>query len=189
MIPGRDASVSKVLWHVSMSLDGFVAGPGDDMSWLSAGFTPDAQFVDEILNQIGAVLIGHRTYHGGDSGQGANTEKGRAYGGAWQGPQIVFTRDAPETAAPGFAFVGGSIAAAVEIAKLAANGKYVAILGPRTAKKALEAGLVDEILVHVVPTLIGDGMRLFDQPGGTSIRLEPANSGPAITNLWLRVSR
>lgn len=131
--------------------------------------------------------IGHRTYHGGDSGQGAKTEKGRAYGGAWQGPQIVFTRDAPETAAPGFTFAGGGIATAVETAKAAADGKYVAILGPRTAKKALEAGLVDEILVHVVPTLIGDGLRLFDQPGGTNIRLEPAKGGPEIANLWLRV--
>lgn len=51
--------MSKVLWHISMSLDGFVAGPGDDMSWLFAGgITPDPQFVDEVLNQIGAVLIG-----------------------------------------------------------------------------------------------------------------------------------
>lgn len=180
--------MSKVLWHISMSLDGFVAGPGDDMSWLFAGgFTLDPQFVDDVLQQIGAVLIGHRTYHGGDSEQGAKTEQGRAYGGAWQGPQFVFTRDAPETAAPGFTFVGGSIVAAVEIAKVAANGKYVSILGPRTAKKALEVGLVDEILVHVVPTLIGDGLRLFDQPGGASIKLEPAKGGPEITNLWLRV--
>lgn len=74
--------MSKVLWHITMSFDGFVAKPGDDMTWLFAGgFAPDSQFVDGLLDQIGAVLIGHRTYHGGDTEQGAKTEKGRAYGG------------------------------------------------------------------------------------------------------------
>ena len=122
--------MSKVLWHITMSLDGFVAGPGDDMGWLfSSGFDPDPQFVLRTLDQIGAVLIGHRTYHGGDGDQGAKTEKGEPYGGAWHGPQFVYTRDDPGTAAPGFTFVS-DIKLAVQLAKDAAGEKYVALLGP-----------------------------------------------------------
>ena len=109
--------MSKVLWHITMSLDGFVAGPGDDMGWLfGCGFDPDPQFVLRTLDQIGAVLIGHRTYHGGDGDQGAKTEKGEPYGGAWHGPQFVYTRDDPGTAAPGFTFVS-DIKQAVQLAK------------------------------------------------------------------------
>src|SRR5712691_3681385 len=123
--------MGKVLWHITMSLDGFVAGPGNDMGWLFAGgVAPDPRFVDDVLGQIGALLIGHRTYHGGDGDQGAKTEKGQAYGGAWQGPQFVFTRDDPAEAPLGFTFVGGGIASAVKIAKEAAGDKYVSILGP-----------------------------------------------------------
>jgi hypothetical protein len=56
--------------------------------------------VDDVLGQIGALLIGHRTYHGGDAEQGAKTAKSKAYGGAWRGPQFVFTRDAPTPPPP-----------------------------------------------------------------------------------------
>jgi dihydrofolate reductase len=181
--------MGKVLWHITMSLDGFVAGPGDDMGWLSGGgFAPDPRLVDNVLGRIGALLIGHRTYHGGDGEQGTKTDKGQAYGGAWQGPQFVLTRDDPGAAAPGFTFVGGDIASAVKIARGAAGDKYVAILGPATARKALGAGLLDEILVHVAPVLLGDGVRLFDHPGGAPIRLEPIAGTPPVTNLWMRPS-
>jgi len=133
--------------------------------------------------------MGHRTYHGGESGSGASTQQGSAYGGAWQGPQFVFTRDAPETAAPGFTFLGGDITSAVETAKRAAGEKYVSILGPATAKKVLDAGLLDEILVHVAPVLLGDGVRLFREPGGARVRLEPVSVSQSgqVTNLWFRV--
>lgn len=160
------------------------------MSWLSGGgFVMDSQLVKDVLDRIGALLIGHRTYHSGDAGQGAKTAKGAAYGGGWQGPQFVFTRDDPSTAAPGFTFLSGDIADALSVARDAAGGKYVALLGPGTARKALEAGLLDEILVHVAPVLLGDGVRLFDQPGSRPVRLEPLNHGPEITSLWLRVGR
>jgi dihydrofolate reductase len=179
--------MSRVLWHITMSLDGFVAGPGDDMGWLfSSGFDPDPQFVLRTLDQIGAVLIGHRTYHGGDGDQGAKTEKGEPYGGAWHGPQFVYTRDDPGTAAPGFTFVG-DIKLAVQLAKDAAGEKYVALLGPGLAAKVLDAGLLDEILVHVAPVLLGDGKRLYEHPGAANIRLAPTGQTPRITNMWMRV--
>jgi dihydrofolate reductase len=53
----------------------------------------------------------------------------------------------------------------------------------------LDAGLLDEILVHVAPVLLGDGVRLFDHPGGAPIRLEPIAGTPPVTNLWMRPSR
>lgn len=104
----------------------------------------------ELLPQIGAAFMGHRTY------QGARTEEAKVYGGAWTGPQFVYTRDAPETAAPGFTFVSGDASAAVAAAKAAAGEKYVVILGASTARACLEAGVVDELLVHVAPVLLGD---------------------------------
>jgi len=182
--------MSKVIYHITMSLDGFVAGPHDDMTWLfGGGFVPDARFVREFLDQVGAIMIGHRTYHGGETGQGVATEKGRAYGGAWSGPQFVVTRDPAHTAAAGFEFLGGDLREATEIARRAAGDRYVSVLGPGLARKMLDAGLVDEILVHVVPVLLGEGIRLFGHPGGTPIRLEPVGATPQVANLWLSVRR
>ena len=87
--------MGKVLWHITMSLDGFIASPGDGMAWLAHHLGPNPT-ADEVLAQIGALLIGHRTY------QLAKTEEGKPYGGAWTGPMFVLTHDAPETAAAGF---------------------------------------------------------------------------------------
>jgi dihydrofolate reductase len=190
MAKGLSMTGSKVLWHITMSVDGFVAGLGDNMSWLfGGGLTADPQFTTDLLDRVGALLIGHRTYHGGDTGQGAKTPKGAAYGGAWHGPQFVYTRDDPATAAPGFTFLSGHITGAVAAAKQAAGGKYVAILGPATARKVLDAGLLDEIIVHVAPVLLGTGLQLFNRPATGPVRLEPMAGGPEITNLWLRVKR
>ncbi|TCO53106.1 RibD domain-containing protein [Actinocrispum wychmicini] len=79
--------------------------------------------------------------------------------------------------------------AAVVAASAAAGDKYVVILGAATARKCLEAGLLDEILVHIAPVLIGDGTRLFDHPGGTNVHLERIKYTvtPTVTNMWLRV--
>jgi dihydrofolate reductase len=174
--------VGKVLWHITMSLDGFIAGPGDDMAWLADYLGPNPT-ADEVLAQIGALLIGNRTY------QLAKTQEGRPYGGAWTGPMFVLTHDAPETAAAGFTFVSGDINQAVATAKAAAGDKYVVILGATTAQECLDAGLLDEVLVHIAPVLLGDGVRLFDRPGGTSVKLERISltDSPRVTNLWLRI--
>ncbi|HEX8860578.1 MAG TPA: dihydrofolate reductase family protein [Actinomycetes bacterium] len=174
--------MGKVLWHITMSLDGFIAGPGDDMAWLVDYLGPNPT-ADQVLAQIGALLIGNRTY------QLAKTQEGRPYGGAWTGPMLVLTHDAPETAAAGFTFVSGDIKQAVAAAKAAAGDKYVVILGATTAQECLDAGLLDEVLVHIAPVLLGDGVRLFDRPGGTNVKLERIGltHSPLVTNLWLRV--
>jgi dihydrofolate reductase len=174
--------MSKVLYHVTMSLDGFIAAPGDDMSWLTGNTGPN-ETVDEVLPQIGALLLGHRTYYP------ATSAEGEPYGGLVDAPQFVHTKQDPSTAAAGFTFISGSIEHAVATAAAAAGGKYVAILGASTARKCLEAGLLDEILVHVAPLMLGDGVRLFDHPGGTNVRLErvKVTESPTVTNIWMRV--
>jgi dihydrofolate reductase len=103
---------------------------------------------------------------------------------------VVLTRDAPQDAAPGFTFAADLPRALAE-AKAAAGDRYVAVLGATTAKRCLEAGELDEILVRVAPVLLGDGVRLFERPGGTNIRLEPISVTRAarVTHLWLRVVR
>jgi dihydrofolate reductase len=165
-----------------MSLDGFIAGPGDDMAWLGDYLGPNPT-ADEALAQIGALLIGNRTY------QLAKTEEGKPYGGAWTGPMFVLTHDAPEQAAAGFTFVSGAINQAVATATAAAGDKYVVVFGATTAQECLDAGLLDEVLVHIAPVLLGDGVRLFDRPGGTNVKLERISltHSPRVTNLWLGV--
>jgi dihydrofolate reductase len=174
--------VGRVLWHITMSLDGFIAAPGDDMAWLADYLGPNPT-ADEVLGQIGALLIGHRTY------QLAKTEEGRPYGGAWTGPMFVLTHQAPEHAAAGFTFVSGDLDQAVATAKAAAGDQYVVVFGATTARQCLDAGLLDEVLVHIAPVLLGDGVRLFSRPGGTNVKLERISltDSPRVTNLWLRV--
>jgi dihydrofolate reductase len=77
----------------------------------------------------------------------------------------------------------------VATAKAAAGDKYVVVLGADTARSCLNAGVLDEVLVHIAPVLLGDGVRLFDRTGGTNVKLERINltQSPLVTNLWLRV--
>jgi dihydrofolate reductase len=167
-----------------MSLDGFIAAPGDDMAWLADHLGPNPT-ADEVLGQIGALLIGHRTY------QLAKTQEGRPYGGAWTGPMFVLTHQAPEHAAAGFTFVSGDIEGVVARAKAAAGDQYVVVFGATTARQCLDAGLLDEVLVHIAPVRLGDGVRLFSRPGGTNVKLEHIGltHSPRVTNLWLRVAK
>ncbi|HEX3784305.1 MAG TPA: dihydrofolate reductase family protein [Pseudonocardiaceae bacterium] len=176
----------KLLWQVTMSLDGFIAGPGGDMTWMSGSGGPNP-VAYEVMSKIGALLIGGRTYHLDDNSPA--TERSKPYGGAWTGPMFVLTGEDPAEAAPGFTFLSGDIGAAVAAAKDAAGEKYVNILGANVAKRCLAAGLLEEILVHVAPVLVGDGVRLFDQPGFDSLRLEPISltTTDKVANMWLRV--
>jgi dihydrofolate reductase len=175
--------MGQVLWHITMSLDGFIAGPRDDMAWLADYVGPNPT-ADEVVGQIGALLMGERTY------QLAKTEEGKPYGGAWTGPQFVLTHHPPKDAPAGFTFLSGDVEEAVETAKAAAGDKYVVVLGATTARWCLKAGVLDEVLVHVAPVMLGDGVRLFDHPGGTNVKLEriSATESPQVTNLWFRVA-
>ncbi|GAB3205379.1 dihydrofolate reductase family protein [Marinactinospora thermotolerans] len=85
--------MGKVLVHVTMSLDGFIAGPEDAMDWVFAGLEPN-EAADEVMRATGAVLAGRRTYEVG------LRDAQEIYEGAWEGPQFVLTHRAPAQAAP-----------------------------------------------------------------------------------------
>ncbi len=179
--------MSKLLYSATMSLDGFIAGAGGDMSWLTEHLVaPSSPEIDELLANIGALLIGKRTFTGDDPNTGTGAEG--AFGGRWSGPSVVLTHDPPQEAAnPHTTFVA-DLASAVQAAKDAAGGKYVNVLGANVAKQCLQAGKLDEILVLIAPVLLGDGTRLFDHAGGTNVRLEPIAHGMGSTSLWFRVA-
>ena len=177
--------MAKVLYHVTASLDGFIAGPGNEIDWMS-GITGPNPVVKEVMSQIGAILMGARTYYDvpGDP-------DGKPYGGAITPPVFVATGNDPATARPGHTFVSGSATQALAPAKAAAGDQYVAILGAETAKRCLDAGELDEILVHVAPVLLGQGIRLFDAPGSPYLRLEPISltTTDTVANMWFRVPK
>ncbi|WP_026422056.1 dihydrofolate reductase family protein [Actinokineospora inagensis] len=165
--PPQTAS-GKVLWHFTMSLDGFVAGPGHSMDWLS-GLTTRPGLIAEYTATTGAVLGGRA---GWDKISGA-----RPYGGAWAGPIFILTHHPEDaTPTPGVTFLDCSAAEAVQIGLGAAAGKNLEVFSPTIGRQLLAEGLIDEIDIHVAPVLLGDGIRLYDNPGGTPIHLTP-NAG------------
>jgi dihydrofolate reductase len=186
--------VSKLLYSATMSLDGFIAGAGGDMSWLGAFVGEDSPAseedsgldVDGLMADVGALLIGHRTFTGDDPNKGTDSEG--AYGGKWRGPSIVLTHTpSPDDPVADVTFAS-DLDMAVEMAKEAAGEGYVNVLGADVARQCLEAGHLDEVLVIVAPVLLGDGTRLFEHPGGTNVRLERIGAGSASV-LWYRVRR
>jgi dihydrofolate reductase len=166
--------MGKLLWHTMMSLDGFIAGPGDDMQWAFEVDTGDGRTFGEVVGSIGALLVGRRTQDVEDRVQPG------FYGGAFRGPFFVLRHDPP--AEPPVVkgvtgqFLDVGIEEAVRIAKQAAAGRDVVVLGANVARQCLEAGLLDEIIVHVSPVLLGDGVRVFERAGAAPVRLEPLSS-------------
>jgi dihydrofolate reductase len=164
----RQTAGGKVLWHFTMSLDGFVAGPNHAMEWMTGiSFRPG--LVEEYAETTGAVL-------GGRNGFDAYPDVSGIYGGAWQGPVFVLTHH-PEDAQPadGVTFLSCDVAEAVRIGLEAAGGKNLEVFSATIGRQLLERGLIDEIDLHIAPVLLGDGIRLFDNPGGTPVRLELLN--------------
>ncbi len=176
--------MGKVIIHVTMSLDGFIAGPNDEVDW-GFKFGSDAM-VDEIMKEIGAVIMGNRGFK-----EGWMDENAIPYGGMVKAPQFVVTHEPRGPVTIGgltFTFVN-SLERAVEQAKAAAGEKSVTLLGASIDQQALKAGLVDEILIHLVPVLLGDGIRLFDHIGKGPIELERTEivSTAQITSLRFRI--
>jgi dihydrofolate reductase len=157
----------------TISVDGFIAGPNDDMDWVFeyASDVP-AELIRELIDTTGAILAGRGSYNVGR--RSTRPETSKPFGGAWSGPQFVLTHEPPDDEEdPSITFVSGDIRAALSTARDAAGGKNVLILGANVARQALAEGLVDEILLNVLPVLLGDGVRLFDPGGGRRIDLRP----------------
>ena len=165
--------MGKLLWHTMMSLDGFIAGPDDSMDWVFGTDGGDGRTIAEILQSTGALLVGRRTQDVEDRLQPG------FYGGAFDGPFFVLRHD-PPSAPPVVKGVTGQflsvgIDEAVRVAKAAAKGNDVVVLGANVARQCLEAGLLDEIIVHVAPVLVGAGVRLFERRGPAA-KLKPISS-------------
>ena len=169
----------KVLWHFTMSLDGFVAGPNHSMDWM-AGTSHRPGLTEEYAETTGAIL-------GGRDGWDAFPDVSGIYGGAWEGPVFVLTHH-PEDAQPGegVTFLSCDVAEAARIALAAAGGKNLEILSASIGRQLVGLGLVDEIELHVAPVLLGDGIRLFDNPGGVPVRLELLNGDDPTAAVNLR---
>ena len=182
--------MSAVVLYMSMSLDGFIAGPNQSVEnglgdggerlhdWVFKGAevpdnlkggTPDVggvnqQVIDEFMS-TGAVVTGRGTF------ESASAWHGDHHDGV---PIFVLRRSEPEaewTKYPLVSFVG-DIATAVASAKQAAGDKNVMMHGATAARLALEAGVLDELEIHLVPVLLGGGVRLFDGLPPEHIELE-----------------
>ena len=148
-----------------MSLDGFVAGPGQSLN-------ESSRVVEESMANIGATVMG-RNMFGGHPGA---WEAKKPWTGWWGNnppfhhPVFVITHHAREPLAleggTTFTFVTGGILEALEQARRAAGGKDVSLAGGATvANQYLAAGLVDEMEINLAPVLLGSGERLFDGVG------------------------
>jgi dihydrofolate reductase len=178
--------MSKVLWHVTMSLDGFMALPDNSTEWMFA-FGGAGPMGREVIARTGAILAGRRGY---DLGTRAGSGPRAIYGGAWSGPVFVLTHR-PRDSDAGVTFLSGSIEEAVAAAKAAAVGKDVGVFGADIARQCINAGLVDEIFVHLVPVLLGEGLRLFSDTGSPPVRLRKTRCDDPgqITDLSFEVLR
>jgi dihydrofolate reductase len=178
--------MDKVLWNTMMSLDGFIAGPNDDMQWVFGVDGGAGQIAGEIVRSTGALLVGRRTQDVEDRLQPG------FYGGAFRGPFFVLRHDPPPEppVVKGVTgqFLDVGIDEAVRVAKDAADGGDVVVLGANVARQCLETGLLDEIIVHVAPVLVGDGVRLFERVGGEPVRLALIASGVEGETTVLRYS-
>jgi dihydrofolate reductase len=124
-------SGGKVLWHFTMSLDGFVAGPNHEMDWMTGiSFRPG--LVEEYVATTGAVL-------GGRNDWDHYPDPSSMYGGAWDGPIFVLTHH-PEDATPteGVTFPNCDPAEAVRIGLAAAGGKNLEVFSPTIGSQRLE---------------------------------------------------
>jgi dihydrofolate reductase len=175
--------MAKSVLYMSMSLDGFIAGPDDDRrnglgvdghrlhDWLSDGTDPashrpsgvSGEVFDEVM-ATGAVVVGRRTF---------------AHAGGWNGdhhdgvPIFVLSRRPPDPAMrwPAVTYVS-DVATAVRLAKDAAGNKDVLVHGALTAQLALTADVLDELQIHLVPVLLGQGRRLFENLPPDHIELD-----------------
>ena len=197
--------MTDVVAIMSMSLDGYVAGPGDDVSQVFRWYDgsgdvefvtggsdpmtfrvsePSAQHLRALHPQLGAVLTGRRTF-----------EVAQGWGGnhAW-GPAFVVTHEIPEgwpRSDSSVHFVTDGIESAVRQAKAAAGGKSVGVHGADTIRQCLEAGLVDRLQIDLAAVLLGSGVRLFDHLASTPAVLGDPTvvAGVGVTHLDYPVRR
>jgi dihydrofolate reductase len=203
--------MGKVTFDMSMSLDGFIAGPDDNREqalgkggerlheWLYdlAGFqerhgraggerSRDSEILEEAFANVGATVMGRRMFDLGEKPWGDDPP--------FRVPVFVVThreREAlPKEGGTSFTFVTDGVESAVEQAKDAAGDKDVSVAGgANVIQRCLAAGLIDEFQVHISPVLLGAGRRLFAEDGTATVELERMRvvDSPGVTHLRFRV--
>jgi dihydrofolate reductase len=187
--------MGKVLLDLSISLDGYIAGPHDEVDWGLFDWLVDSKtstfiqnaVMDELAEATGAMIVGRRVFDGT-----------RGWGGSHplnNAPVFVLTHTGPKpeevpVGATPFTFVTEGIESALTQAQSAAGDKQIYIIGgANVAQQYLQAGLLDDIQLHLVPILFGEGKRLFDHIGTKHIHLERTRvfEFSGVTHLWFRV--
>src|SRR5215208_1995667 len=201
--------MGKVVFNMTMSLDGFVAGPNDGpdnglgdggdalFNWYFSGDTEvpisDGNMVLKVSRQSAEILnAALETYGAGVWGR-RTFDIARAWGGHPPGsPSFILTHTIPQEwvyeGSP-FTFVTDGIESAIRQAKQAAGDKDVVICTASILQQCLNAGLMDEIHIDVSPLLLGKGVRLFDHLDIEPIELERIGvvEAPGVTHLGFRV--
>jgi dihydrofolate reductase len=203
--------------HISISLDGFVAGPNQSLDnpigeggmrlheWLFATASwrrqsggqggeqnADAEVVDDVVRNIGAYIMGRKMFGGGD---GPWDESWTGWWGdepPFRAPVFVLTHHPRNqlTMKGGttFTFVTDGIEAAHEQARAAAGQAGVAIAGGASAiQQYLAAGMLDELYLHIVPVILGAGERLLENVGDPLLEPVQVVASPAVTHVKYRV--
>ena len=142
----------KVRVLVACSLDGFIAGPNDELDWLQAANGTEDTFTP-FFKQIGAMLMGRRTYD-----VVCKSEEDWSYGDT---PFLVATNRPLQTTKPSVQSARGTIGELVARAKTMAGDRDIYLDGGNLIRQALDAGLVDEVTVTLFPVILGDGIPLF----------------------------
>jgi len=191
--------VSASVLYMSMSLDGYIAGPNDRPdnpggdgfmrlhNWLADGESgrppgPAGEMYVQ-MEATGAVLVGRRT-----------AEQADHYNGNHHGVPVVVVshRPPPPSVAsyPSVTYVTDGIESAMAQAKAAAADRDVLVHGAYTAQRALEAGVLDELQIHQIPVLFGQGLRLFDVlPSHVELEIVRVIDTPEATHIRYRVRR
>jgi dihydrofolate reductase len=189
--------VSASVLYMSMTLDGYIAGPndepdnpgGDDFDRLHEWFGdfsrpsgPVGELFDE-MNAFGAIVVGRRT-----------AEQIDHWGGDRHGvPIFVPSHRSPDSSVaryPLVTYVTDGIESAMAQAKAAAADRYVLVHGAYTAQRALEAGALDELQIHQIPVLFGGGRRLFEVlPSRIELEIVRVIDTPDATHIRYRVRR
>lgn len=148
------AGTGRVRAFLAMSLDGFIAGPDDDLTWLPAGDLPGpgAVDLDHFLSEVGAMLMGRRTY---DVVAGFESW---AYGDT---PILVPTHRPLVPVRGTVQAVSGPVSELIDRALARADGKDVYVDGGVVVQQTLDADRLDELIVTIVPVLLGSGVPLF----------------------------
>ena len=151
--------MSKTILYIAASLDGFIAGPDDDLSWLNPYQNVEAGY-NEFFAGVGAIIEGRRTYE---------IEVKNGWDKLRSLPLFVLSKDVPaqKPTSADVTFTHEDIAEVLQKAKAAAGNKNVWIEGgANVAQQFISRGLIDEIVLTLIPVLLGDGIRLFDNIHG-----------------------